>query len=247
MFDTCSPRRHTLARSPAAPPQSAPSPSPNSPASVRSGCRRRRGFPGRASHCGPTGAGGLRLLLTALIKLTHSQRPRDQESRKRPRDAPEELRRHEGVVVVAHRRAGGVAVVDLEGLAGGGGRAGVDRVQRRRGEQRHPAQDIDFLLQIDFANAAAQKKSPRASVGRARSRGPVEVVHAVPLQQRPLVLLRRRRPDAPTLPSAATLSFFHVCKPYTDPLCKQMSVGSDWRRDSGQKEMQWVSSSQSVR
>ena len=76
---TCSPRRHTLVRSPAAPPQSAPTPSPNSPASVRSGCRRRRGFPGRASHCGPTGAGGLRRLLTALIKLTHSQRPRESE------------------------------------------------------------------------------------------------------------------------------------------------------------------------
>ena len=83
---TCSPRRHTLARSPAAPPQSAPSPSPNSPASVRSGCRRRRGFPGRASHCGPTGAGGLRRLLTALIKFTHSQRPRDQETKRVGRD-----------------------------------------------------------------------------------------------------------------------------------------------------------------
>ena len=74
---------------------------------------------------------------------------------------------------MAHRGAGGVAVVDLEGLAGGGGRAGVDRVQRRRGEQRHPAQDIDFL------GNAAQKKSPaRASVGRARSHEAVEVVRS---------------------------------------------------------------------
>ena len=34
-------------------------------------------------YCGPTGAGDLRRLLTALDKFTHSQRPRESEETKR--------------------------------------------------------------------------------------------------------------------------------------------------------------------
>ena len=90
--------------------------------------------------------------------------------------------------------------------------------EENRATLRKPA--VDFLIRSTREGCCAKEIARRASVGRARSRGAVEVVHAVPVQQRLLVRLRRRRPDAPTLPSAATLSFFHVCKPYTDPLCK---------------------------